>query len=219
MKYLLNSTIIPLEFMNKLSYAIDGLFPTPIYRSYLDRDFSKKELKLIDNQSNALEKNTGNLLSQDKYLFKRPEFKKLKKELMQHVEKYSKVILGLKDSELYITQAWLNFTSENQFHHIHAHPNSLVAGILYINADVEKDNITFFQGGYTRIKPSVKEYHLFNSTSWNYPVKTKDILMFPSELSHKVKNKKGPNKRISLAFNCFIKGQLGHTNHVNELLL
>lgn len=203
----------------KLSYAIDGVFPTPIYRSYLKRNFTKEEQKNFKEQSNQLENNTGNLITKDKYILDKPNFKKLKLDIMEHVKEYSRVILNLQGSELYMTQSWLNFTQEYQFHHIHAHPNSIVSGVLYIDSDVEYDSITFFKEGYMRIRPAVNQFHLFNATDWKYPVKTKDLLLFPSELVHKVSGKKGKNTRISLAFNTFIKGELGSLGHVDKLVL
>ena len=39
----------------------------------------------------------------------------------------------------------------------------------------------------------------------------------PSTTVHKVKTKKDSNERISLAFNTFIKGTLGHAKELTEL--
>ena len=46
---------------------------------------------------------------------------------------------------------------------------------------------------------------MWNSESWWFPVKTGDVILFPSSLIHMVETKQGTNTRISLAFNVFIK--------------
>ena len=43
--------------------------------------------------------------------------------------------------------------------------------------------------------------------------------MFPSSLTHGVDTKEGNNTRISLAFNVFVKGNLGTYDSATELIL
>ena len=45
------------------------------------------------------------------------------------------------------------------------------------------------------------------------------LLIFPSSLEHSVEKKKGSNLRISLAFNVFIKGNIGKEDDLNDLSL
>ena len=58
-----------------------------------------------------------------------------------------------------------------------------------------------------------------NSEAWWFQVKTGDIILFPSSLTHMVENKEGANTRISLAFNVFIKGKIGKKEELIELYL
>ena len=46
--------------------------------------------------------------------------------------------------EIYITQSWLNYIDENQYHPMHYHPNSVVSGVLYLDCDKDNDRIHFF---------------------------------------------------------------------------
>jgi hypothetical protein len=64
-----------------------------------------------------------------------------------------------------------------------------------------------------------KDWNVWNSETWWFPVKTGDIIMFPSSLTHMVENKEGTNTRISLAFNVFIKGTIGNNKQLTELIL
>ena len=58
-----------------------------------------------------------------------------------------------------------------------------------------------------------------NSDTWFFPVKTGDLIMFPSSTTHQVETKQGNNTRISLAFNTFISGLIGEPECLNELNL
>ena len=49
--------------------------------------------------------------------------------------------------------------------------------------------------------------------------KISKIILFPSWLMHEVRAKEGDNERISLAFNTFIKGDIGDERVLNRLIL
>jgi uncharacterized protein (TIGR02466 family) len=200
--------------------TINGLFPTPIYISKLDRNLTDKELLFIDKNKLDVYKNEGNTTSNDNYILNKNEFKELKKQLDLIVEDYfNKIICPSNDITPYITQSWLNYTETNQYHHKHTHPNSLVSGVFYINCNEEHDRIKFFNDKYQNIKIEIKDYNIWNSESWWFSVKTGDIILFPSSLTHMVETKQGTNTRISLAFNVFIKGKIGINKNLTELIL
>jgi len=90
---------------------------------------------------------------------------------------------------------------------------------LYVNADPEKDKITFFNDSmYKQIKLFPKEWNLYNAESWYFTVKPGDIVVFPSSLVHMVEQKAGNNIRTSLAFNSFLRGAIGDKQSLTELL-
>ena len=98
--------------------------------------------------------------------------------------------------------------------------NSLVSGVFYINADEKLDKIKFFkEHTYSTISLPTNNYNLFNSTSWWFTVKTGDIVLFPSSLTHMVETKEGDNVRTSLAFNVFVEGKIGNNKDLTELIL
>ena len=92
--------------------------------------------------------------------------------------------------------------------------------MFYINCHKELDKIKFFRDDvHKTIKPEIKNWNLYNSESWWFPVKTGDVIMFPSSLTHMVETKQGTNTRTSLAFNVFIKGKIGSNRELTELIL
>jgi uncharacterized protein (TIGR02466 family) len=201
--------------------VINGIFPTPIYMSKLDRKLTPLELKFVEKSKKDFYKNDGNITSNNNYILNEKPFTNIKKELDLRVQDYfDKIISPANNITPYITQSWLNYTETNQFHHKHAHPNSLVSGVFYINCHKELDKIKFFRDDdYKMIKPETKDWNLWNSETWWFPVKTGDIIMFPSSLTHMVETKEGNNTRISLAFNVFIKGTIGSNKNLTELVL
>jgi uncharacterized protein (TIGR02466 family) len=201
--------------------TINSIFPTPIYMSKLNRKLTPLELKFIDKNKKTFTKNDGNITSNNNYILNEKPFLNIKKELDLIVKDYFEKVISSTDAVTpYITQSWLNYTETNQYHHKHKHPNSLVSGVFYINCHKELDKIKFFRDDdYKMIKPETKDWNLWNSETWWFPVKTGDIIMFPSSLTHMVETKEGNNTRISLAFNVFIKGTIGSNKNLTELVL
>lgn len=198
---------------------IHSIFPVPIYTTRMDRAFTKKELQFIKEQKKHIYKSTGNFTTHDTYILDKKEFKNIKKFLEKCCKDYlEKIICSKNNISLYITQSWLNYTEESQYHHKHEHPNSVVSGVLYLDADVKNDKIVFSHPiRYQQIQVDVDRFNAWNSDSWYVPVKTGELFMFPSSLSHQVIVKKGNNTRISLAFNTFYKGTMGSKDRLFEL--
>jgi len=201
---------------------IHNVFPTPVYITEIDRGFTKQELNFVKEQKKHCVKNAGNINTKDTYILNRKEFKNIKKLLHKHCENYLKTIICPKENiELYITQSWLNYTETDQYHHKHAHPNSIISGVLYFDSDIENDKIIFSKSGYQQMKPITDDtkFNLWNSDTWFFSVKTGMLVMFPSSTIHQVNTKKGKNTRISLAFNTFYKGTIGSNSALTELIL
>jgi len=200
--------------------VINGIFPTPVYISELDRKLTSLELKFVEKNKKIFTKNAGNITSANNYILNEKPFKKLKKELDLKVKDYFQKVISPKNNiEPYITQSWLNYTEKNQYHHKHSHSNSIISGVFYINCNKSLDKITFFNESHKTIKPEVKDFNLFNSESWWFSVTTGNIFLFPSSLTHMVETKQGENTRISLSFNVFVKGTIGNNKNLTELIL
>jgi uncharacterized protein (TIGR02466 family) len=193
---------------------VKGIFPIPIYYNSITRNFTNKELDIISKLETH--KNEGNLTSQNNFILDN-KLKLLKKEILKHINFYFDNVLLAKDVKPYITQSWVNYTKLGQYHHKHTHPNSLVSGVLYINADEKNDAINFHKEKNNEIQIQTKESNFFNSSNFILPVKTNDLVLFPSSLFHSVHYKTGFNLRVSLAFNVYVKGILGNKKELTYL--
>ena len=202
---------------------INNIFPTPIYTTKINRKFTKQELQFVKEQKKHCMSNEGNINTKDNYVLNRKEFKNIKKFLDKHCKDYlEKIICPKNNIDLYITQSWLNYTEANQYHHKHAHPNSVISGVFYFDSDKENDKILFSSSkSYEQIKPVIDKtkYNIWNSETWFFPVETGNLFMFPSSTNHQVETKQGSNTRISLAFNTFYKGTVGSNKALTELIL
>ena len=205
-----------------MSYTLNGIFPTPVQQGNIGRSFTQEELDFIKLhcEPGRTYKNQGNTTSLDRYILKQPEMKDVLEYINTSIKNYvANVIIPKHPVEFVVTQSWLNYTKEGEYHHKHAHPNSLISGVFYFDAEFEKDKIYFFKDGYQQIKIPTDTFNLWTSDSWFFQVKTGDIMLFPSSLTHMVESKKGDNVRTSLAFNVFPKGYIGEEESLTALHL
>ena len=189
---------------------IQHIFSTPLYINNMNRKFSKKEISFIINSKKDIIKNTSNSYTKDDYILKRPALKNIKSYIEKCCDDYLEKIMSPSDPvKLEITQSWINYSNKNEYHQEHCHSNSLVSGVLYINAQEKNDSIQFLNNPYSLLSPNVKNYNAWNCKIVNVPVKTGKIVMFPSSVTHRVLVNKEDYVRISLAFNTFLRGSLG----------
>ena len=197
---------------------IYNLFPTPVGHYKIERDLTRAELKFINKQEKK--QNEGNKTSVDHYVLKNTKLLKLNTFLEESLKNYVDHTLNpVEGNDIYITQSWINYTEEGEYHHKHAHPNSIVSGVFYIDTDPKRDRINFFNEGYKIIQLETKEWNAYNSRSWWYETDIGDLYLFPSSLPHSVFKVPEGKTRISLSFNTFVKGAIGSDDRLTELKL
>lgn len=193
-----------------------SLFPTAVGMFKYDGKLTQKEKDALINAKQR--PNQGNTSSDDRLILESKKFSKLRQFVQQSVDEYfAKIVCPKHDVKLRITQSWLNWTKPGQYHHQHEHPNSLISGVFYVQADAETDKIYFFNKKYRQINIPPAEYNLFNSESWWLPVGEGDLVLFPSSLTHEVAVVGGNHTRLSLAFNTFPVGYVGDDDTLTGL--
>jgi len=195
----------------------ENLFPTPV--SFFEYgSFTEDELKFIKEL--PVRPNDGNRTSEDSYLFKQKELSAIYEFCLRSTEEYLASIYAPREKvKPYITQSWTNYATKGEFHHRHQHANSIVSGVLYIQAQENTDKIYFYKNEYQPIKIPTETYNPYNSESWWLSVKTGQLIMFPSDLTHSVQTIETDETRISLAFNTFLTGYLGDEKQLTGLHL
>jgi len=97
----------------------------------------------------------------------------------------------------------------------HIHSNSMYSGILYLQTDEESGNIEFsipsiiptYSSMTLNPQFCIKEWNIFNSRTWDKKPEPKEIFIFPSHLSHEVKESKSDKERYCLSFNYILTGE------------
>jgi uncharacterized protein (TIGR02466 family) len=190
----------------------------------MERDFTSEELSFIMDMKKNLLRNMGNDSSEDMDILRHAPMADLKNFIQKTLDMYFLHVYQPKtpkNARLTLTQSWLNFTKPGEHHHVHTHPNSIISGCLYVSAEKGKDMITFENREIPQFQIETDKINEFNSNEISVPVETRDVVLFPSNMLHKVPETMSSDVRISIAFNSFFRGKIGmvDSTQVNYLEL
>ena len=203
-----------------IQYEVQPLFATPFFRADVGHAITRDQIEYI--QSLKMVTNRTNLISENLYIFQEPELKPISDAIQEVLDLYAKEIMGISQS-LYVTQSWSLINNPGIGMHTHAHSNSVISGSLYYTelpsppSRMVFDRHTFYQQ--LQLGPSKEKQNIYNTPVNVIEPKMNEVLLFPSELNHQVEPNQSSQPRHSIAFNCFVKGQLGNYRDVSELKL
>lgn len=197
-----------------------NLFATPLYRGALERPFTEAELQFFKQELGEPMLAISNHSSRNKLVLDAAPMQDLRASLQDHLDNYFKTVFDTSnDVRLKITQSWLTLTRRNESHHLHTHPNSIASGVVYINL-APNDGIKFFRNDdllwYELMR---KNDNYYNASSYQINTQVGDIIIFPSNVKHGVKEVVDDIERVSLSFNTFFEGELGREEFSNALRL
>tara|TARA_Y100001937_G_scaffold127249_1_gene198926 strand:+ start:3356 stop:4045 length:690 start_codon:yes stop_codon:yes gene_type:complete len=187
------------------------LFADPIGIYKYENSFTQIEKDFIN--SATYNKNHSNLISNDNNVIDNLALINVKNFINNSLKDYFKnVFIPKNNVNIYITESWLNKTTEGKYHHIHNHANSIISGVFYFNT-IKNDKITFYKdkpnAPYLRIEP--QSFNNYNSSLHSINVVKKQLVLFSSNIEHEVPKFNDNDERISLAFNTFVKGDINNT--------
>jgi uncharacterized protein (TIGR02466 family) len=198
------------------SRQIFPLFSTPVYVNNL-AGLAKPDVRFLEytNRTPAGQ-SFGFLSSVDKNVLDRPGFESLRQQIQAEVDFYAHHLFAVtRKAEFYLTNSWVNIYGRGDQAGAHIHHNSLLSGVLYLQASDAGGEIVFHRESQSQIPfpsaidPEVETQNLYNCRSWGYQPKTNDICIFPSILSHSVQPNASDEARWSLAFNVYVRGEFG----------
>ena len=206
-----------------MSYTVENLFSIPLFKTNYGK-ISREEKGEIDKLIIDLQENSCNYTSNERHILDK-NLSELRKFIEQSIVSYvEEVIIGDEYDQdklsFPITQSWINLTQPGGSHHSHCHRNSVLSGVFYIQTNPKVDGITFrnlIPEQTIAIEP--KKYNHYNSATWRVMVEEGDLLLFPSHLYHYVDTVITPMPRLSLSFNAFPRGTLGHSQDLTELII
>jgi uncharacterized protein (TIGR02466 family) len=192
---------------------IHNLFPLPV--AFFNRPVTDEEVVFVKGLETR--SNTGNTTSTNNFVLK--SMTPLRSWIEDCVSDYFKATTAPKhDVNLKITQSWVNYSEPGQYHHKHAHPNSFVSGVYYLQTNPD-DRIYFYKDQYQQIKFPTDDWNAYNSESWWFEAEAGKLILFPSSLTHMVPTVQGDVTRISLSFNTFPVGMVGEEMDLTGLKL
>lgn len=204
----MNHTVIPL-FSIPLFKSNLGIL-NPITKAWLQNldfppqrvghDFTDDDLPLHQRGMHILDK---------------PQLSTLKGQIQRAIDFYVHDVLLIDENLDFVIQtSWVNHVDSLNAVPKHGHTNSMISGVYYIEVLKNSAPIMFEKNYlYTNlfhrtVLPTFRERNQFNMDTLTLQPCSGDIFLFPSHLEHTVPPDY-PDNRMSLAFNCFIKGSFG----------
>jgi uncharacterized protein (TIGR02466 family) len=156
-------------------------------------------------------------MSEDVHVLDSKNLKFLKQMLELEIKHYVNGFLKYKN-KFKITTSWFTRTEKNGFSNYHNHSNSMFSGCFYIKADPETDKISFVNHSLPTWVLDPEEKNIYNGEKMEFGVCPGFLIMFPSEVFHKILPNINNKERLSLAFNVIPTGNIGYSDSSLNLI-
>ena len=113
-------------------------------------------------------------------------------------------------NEFEITTSWFTKSITGQSSSSHNHNNCMYSAVLYLQTSENSGDIMFKSFADKRYNLVKHDYNLYNSTEWGVKPVDGLLVIFPSEVNHKIAKNKSDTTRYSLAFNLVPTGLIGN---------
>lgn len=203
---------------------IINLWPTAVWKSNIGRPhtFIENQYANIENHKLAQLSNY-NLRSADTDIINKKPLESIKNFVVKELHRYLETVINpVSELEIFFTQSWMTFTKENQDHHAHYHSNSFLTAVYYLIAEDGVDSINIMNNAYTF--NNRHPIHIDNTPTWwtskmiSVPVKSGDVVIFPSYMDHGVSPvKKMSHYRVSVSMNTWFRGEIGREENLNRI--
>ena len=199
-----------------------GIFSTPIAKINLERELSFDETNFIINQRKKPR-------TEDRLVIQSENTKILEDIILNDLKIFFEQSLNHFFQELFnpttnvslrITQSWANYSTIGQAHHEHFHANSVISGVFYVDTNENSDKIFFCRD--TPIIPyqiHTEKVNMWSADEWWLSAEKGTLLLFPSNLKHKVDAVVEEKERISISFNSFFSGEIGDVRNLTQLIV
>jgi len=204
--------------MSETEAFVYSLFSKPVYGRILNID-TKKIVSILEEydfheagrKGTDTQNDADNICSRSDslYVLEDKRFKFLKDELMKEFYLFALDVMRY-SNKFEITTSWFTKSTKGQSSNYHNHNNCILSGILYLQTNENSGNISFEDFSNKRYLIQPKEFNLLNSQEWKIKPEDGLLLMFPSEVYHKIQKNESDITRYSLAFNLVPTGAIGY---------
>jgi len=154
----------------------------------------------------------GNYTSEDYNLQRKPALAPLVEAVESRAHQAFTEYFRYEYEELYVNTMWCNVQQPDPHasHHWHHHANSFFSGTYYAEISDDRSPIIFESPHPPKlVKPKTDRWNPLNADTYPVPVRTGDLLLWPSELRHSVPTYQSARRRVSISFNIMFRGRLG----------
>jgi len=187
-----------MEHLRNIPICSNALF---VYKLDIKDDltlkFTKEKFKFVASTA---------LITEDLNILKK--YKELNEEINKAIDVTIKKILMLKNVNYRIFSSWLTKVKPKGFSDSHKHSNSWLSGVYYPKGDPGFE-IKFFSDNKTQFFTQPTEYNIYNATEWDIIPEDNLLILFFSQLRHKIMPNQSIKDRFSLSFNLLPKGEFG----------
>lgn len=190
------------------------LFSKPLYSNSLNENV----ISLIDITGPLKSENNKFSTSRQKdfYILEKEENYFLKSLIENEIKQFLNEELKY-TNDFKITTSWFTEIDDKQESHNHQHNNCFMSGVLYLKTEKNCGNIVFEDMSDRRFCLDVGDFNPINSRTWSVEPYDGLIVMFPSEVWHKVELNKSGTVRNSLAFNVMPTGLIGNKHSDSQV--
>lgn len=191
------------------------LFPTPMFTGKLSDislcDRIEKKLRELQKSGKGFSSREAEILAYmtPDNIQTLPEMKELVDVIMSESGKILDAY-AMKRNSHYITNMWANIANPNRRHSMHAHPNCLLSGLVYIKTPRNCGPTVFASPRQLSkgLEPTYLKKNEINSDVFVIPAEKGRMLIWPSHVPHAVEQGTAneAEERIIVAFNIMIRG-------------
>ncbi len=208
------------KITTKREFSVKPLFAEPYFVTNIKDAITPSQVEFI--KSVKMTANQMNQISDELYLFDRPEMKSIAAAIDEALATFAKEVMGI-SNQLKVTQSWALMNPPGVGMHGHTHSNSLVSGSLYYAPMPNPPGNMIFErnNNYRRIESATNpdQQNIYNAPRNAIIPKEGDLVLFSSDVMHFVEENKSSENRYSIAFNTFPRGKIGSYRDVSELTL
>ncbi|WP_271078208.1 TIGR02466 family protein [Aurantiacibacter sp. MUD61] len=201
-------------------FTVKPLFAEPYFVTNIKDAITPKQVEYL--KGITMIENQVNHISEELYLFDRPEMKSIKKAVDEALATYAREVMGIAH-KLEVTQSWTLMNPPGVGMHGHTHSNSIVSGSLYYAPMPDPPgNMVFERHNHYRqldLAVQAEKTNIYNAPRNAIVPKEGDLVLFSSAVHHYVEQNTSNRNRHSIAFNTFVRGTIGSFRDVSELTL
>ena len=206
--------------MASRDFEVKPLFAEPFFKTNIAEIITPAQVRFIHGLK--MLNNQVNRISEELYLFERPEMASIKQAVQEALDTFAREVMGI-SQKLEVTQSWALTNPPGAGMHGHNHSNSMISGSLYYADMPDPPGNMIFEryNSYRQIELLVNgdKQNIYNAPRNAVVPKKGDLVLFSSGLQHYVEPNRSGQDRHSIAFNTFVRGEIGSFRDVSQLRL